>query len=158
MSYRRQALGSLEFDTRLRGEGAEYHNDWAISLAVKRLGWRVLYDPNVAVDHYEAPRRADAPRAGHRGRRPAKLRRVATWKAFNETYVAIRHLPLPRALAHMAFALVVGTSTAPGPLAVVVKGQQLGGFRAAAPDALVNLRARLEGAAAGVRARWTERP
>jgi cellulose synthase/poly-beta-1,6-N-acetylglucosamine synthase-like glycosyltransferase len=107
MSYRRRALEGLEFDTHLRGGGAQHHNDWAMALAVKRRGWRVLYDPAVAVDHYEADRQADDPRF-------ATDAGVAAERARNQTYVALRYLPLRRALVHVAFVYLVGTTVAPG--------------------------------------------
>ncbi len=47
------------FRPRLRGAGAQVHNDLAFSLAVRRAGWRLLYDPALCVDHLPAPR-ADA--------------------------------------------------------------------------------------------------
>ncbi|MDA8259959.1 MAG: glycosyltransferase [Betaproteobacteria bacterium] len=56
MSYRRRAIAELRFDARLRGQGAQIHNDMAFSMAVRRLGWKLVYDPAVAVDHYPAPR------------------------------------------------------------------------------------------------------
>ena len=56
MSYRRTAIKDLQFDPRLRGKGAQVCNDLAFSLAVRRRGWKVIYDPKVAVDHYPALR------------------------------------------------------------------------------------------------------
>jgi Glycosyltransferases, probably involved in cell wall biogenesis len=56
MSFRRTAIEGLRFDTCLRGRGAQVHNDMCFSLAVKRRGWKLMYDPAVAVDHYPAPR------------------------------------------------------------------------------------------------------
>ncbi|NRO97325.1 glycosyltransferase [Paraburkholderia sp. NMBU_R16] len=56
MSYRRAAVHGIRFDERLRGSGAQVHNDMAFSMRVKRAGWKVMYDPQVAVDHYPAPR------------------------------------------------------------------------------------------------------
>ena len=56
MSYRMDAISGIRFDCHLRGRGAQVANDMAFSLAVKRNGWRLVYDPAVAVDHYPAPR------------------------------------------------------------------------------------------------------
>ncbi|MBE7567493.1 glycosyltransferase [Acidithiobacillus thiooxidans] len=56
MSFRRTAMEGLRFDTCLRGMGAQVHNEMGFSLAVKRRGWKLMYDPEVAVDHYPAPR------------------------------------------------------------------------------------------------------
>ena len=56
MSYRRKAIKGLSFDERLLGNGAQVHNDMAFSLSVKRRGWRLVYDPEIAVDHFPAQR------------------------------------------------------------------------------------------------------
>ena len=56
MSFRRQALRGVSFDEHLRGQGAQVSNDLAISLAIRRNGWKLVYDPDVAVDHYPAAR------------------------------------------------------------------------------------------------------
>lgn len=80
-SYRLAALGPIGFDTRLRGTGSQIHNDMAASLAVKRAGWRLLYDPAVAVDHFPAPR-AD-------GSRDAPMTASRTYDAAYNHYLAI---------------------------------------------------------------------
>lgn len=56
MSFRRQALEGVRFDEQLRGEGAQYRNDSALCLKVKRRGWKLIYDPKVAIDHFYAVR------------------------------------------------------------------------------------------------------
>jgi glycosyltransferase involved in cell wall biosynthesis len=55
MAFRRDAL---RFPQGLRGQGAEVHNDAALSLWAKMSGWKVIYDPTILVDHYPAPRAA----------------------------------------------------------------------------------------------------
>ena len=152
MSFRREAIAGLRFDRRLRGRGAEYLNDWAFTLAVQRKGWRTVYDPAVAIDHYEAPRiGVDTRSAG--GRRSPEERQVAHARAYNETYIAMRHLPAGRALAHLLFALVVGTTVAPAPALALARIRSMGGPRAAAVELGGSLRARIGGALAGIRAR-----
>lgn len=56
ISFRRLAIDGLQFDTGLRGQGAQVHWEICICLAVKNRGWKLIYDPAVAVDHYPAPR------------------------------------------------------------------------------------------------------
>ena len=56
MSFRRGAVEGIRFDERLRGTRAQQRADCAFCLVVKRAGWRLIYDPAVAVDHYPAPR------------------------------------------------------------------------------------------------------
>jgi cellulose synthase/poly-beta-1,6-N-acetylglucosamine synthase-like glycosyltransferase len=55
-AFRMAAIGPIGFDTRLLGKGAQVHNDMVASLAVKQAGWKIVFDPAVAVDHYPAPR------------------------------------------------------------------------------------------------------
>ncbi len=153
MSFRREAIERLRFDGRLRGNGAEYLNDWAFTLAVKREGWKVVYDPAVAIDHYEGARENGAARSVGGVARAADQRRVARQRAFNETYIAVRYLPARRALAHVLFAVTMGSSVAPGPGLALARAGALGGPRAAAAEMGGTLRARLAGALAGLRAR-----
>jgi GT2 family glycosyltransferase len=56
MSFRREAIAELRVDLRLRGRGAQPNEDIAFCLAVRRRGWKLLYDPMVVVDHFEGPR------------------------------------------------------------------------------------------------------
>jgi GT2 family glycosyltransferase len=155
MSYRRTALDSLEADTLLRGKGAEYNNDWALSLTVKRRGWKVVYDPGVAIDHLAAPRPDDVRITS--GRRTSAQREVAAAKAFNETYIAFRHLPALRALAHLPFTLAVGGGQAPGVGIAILRRNRIGGTRTALPELRNTASARLGGAVAGLRARVRDR-
>jgi cellulose synthase/poly-beta-1,6-N-acetylglucosamine synthase-like glycosyltransferase len=56
MSYRHKAVKNIRFDERLLGKGAQVCNDMAFSLAVKRSGWKLIYDPNVSIDHFSGER------------------------------------------------------------------------------------------------------
>lgn len=107
MSYRRAALAGLRFDARLRGTGAQVHNDLALSLAVKRAGWALRYDPEVAVDHYPAPRHDEDQRHAFN---PTAVRNMV----HNETLVLLEHLGGARRVAYALWAPLVGTREAPG--------------------------------------------
>lgn len=107
MSFRRAALEGLCFDVRLRGAGAQVGNELGVSLAVKRAGWTLLYDPDVAVDHYPAARHD----ADQRNAFSAEAVRNA---AFNETLLLWEHLPRYRAVVFILWALTVGHRAAPG--------------------------------------------
>jgi len=152
MSYRRVAIDSLSVDTGLKGRGVEYNNDFALSLAVKQRGWKVVYDPEVALDHYEA-RRVESQGRIKGGRRSDADRAVAADKAFNETYIAVKYLPLTRALVHLVFALAVGTGQAPGVGIATLRMGRIGGAGAAMAELRSNVPARLAGAWAGAKAR-----
>ena len=70
-------------------------------------GWRVVYDPAIAVDHYE----------GDRGRLDPRLvgrPDVAADFVHNQTYAAVRYLPRRKAAMHLLFVVLIGTTAAPG--------------------------------------------
>jgi cellulose synthase/poly-beta-1,6-N-acetylglucosamine synthase-like glycosyltransferase len=139
MSYRRAAIGALRFDTRLRGSGAQAHNDLGFSLAVRRSGWKLIYDPQVAVDHYPA-RRFDE-----------DARRVVSDvayrnAAFNQALILCEALGKVRACVFLLWATSIGTRSAPGLLQLLRLYVSEGGA------ALTKTRATLKGTAAGWRA------
>lgn len=106
-SYRLAAIRPIGFDTRMRGAGSETYNDMAISLAVQRAGWRLLYDPAVAVDHFPAPR-AD----GSRGQPMTPSR--AFDDAYNH-YLAISSISDNwRRTCARIWSAIIGTRTLPG--------------------------------------------
>ena len=107
MSYRSRAIAGLAFDERLRGNGAQPGNDLAFSLRVRRAGWRLVYDPRVAVDHYPAPR-PDDPRSG-----VLPPESVET-TVHNQTLALLDYLPRVRRIAFLGWAMLVGTRDSPG--------------------------------------------
>ena len=107
MSYRRAAIVDRQFDSRLRGSGAQWFNDAAFALAVKRAGWRLVYDPEIRVDHYLAPRdRGD-------DRRATTAAGVYD-HVYNETLSLLEHLGPAHRAVFMTFGLAIGTRSAPG--------------------------------------------
>ena len=110
MSYRRAALGdTIRFDTRLRGNGSEINNDMAFSLAVRRAGWKVIYDPLVAVDHHPAARHDEDQRGAFNAF-------AATNIVHNETVTLLEYLPPARRMVYFGWALLVGVRAFPGVL------------------------------------------
>ncbi len=107
MSYRMSAVRSFEFDTRLLGAGAQICNDMSFSLRLRRRGWRLLYDPAVAVDHFCAERLEDDKRFS---RSPAAVRN----EAHNETVAILEYLPSPRWAVFLAWSVLVGHRSLPG--------------------------------------------
>ena len=55
-AFRSELLRAVGFDARLRGAGAQMHWELGVCLPLRRAGWRLIYDPQVAVDHDLAPR------------------------------------------------------------------------------------------------------
>ncbi len=107
MSLRRAAVAGRGFCTRLRGSGAQVHWELECSLALRRAGWRLIYDPMVAVDHYLAPRFD----YDQRDQFNALALRDAV---HNETLALLEHLSPWRRTAFVCWAVLVGTIAAPG--------------------------------------------
>lgn len=61
---RRAALGSLHFDTRLLGQGAQYRNESWLCTNLIHAGWHIVLSPEVDVDHFAADR-ADGERENY---------------------------------------------------------------------------------------------
>lgn len=107
MAFRLSAIDGLTFDDRLRGSGAQIFNDFAFSLAVRARGGRLLFDPDVAVDHYPADRTSDHPRVGRSTDAFAEA-------AHNETLALAGYLGGPRLLVYIVWSTLVGSRLAPG--------------------------------------------
>lgn len=107
MALRTAAVSGVRLDESLRGSGMQYHWEIQLCLAVKRAGWRLLYDPRVAVDHYPAPRFDEDQRVG----RPLLAVKNAI---YNETLTLARGLPWPRKATALLYGLIVGTRASPG--------------------------------------------
>lgn len=107
MIYRRSAVGQLRFDTRLRGKGAQVCNDIGFALSVKRAGWKLVYDPRVAVDHFPAERFDE-------NGRDAQTLGSLTDHSYNLQLILREHLtPGARQVAWFWYA-AVGTRALPG--------------------------------------------
>jgi cellulose synthase/poly-beta-1,6-N-acetylglucosamine synthase-like glycosyltransferase len=102
MSYRRTAIEGLQFDNRLRGSGAQVHNDLGFSLTVKKRNWKLIYDPAVAIDHYPAQRFDEDQRNAFN---------AIAWanRSHNETVALLNHLPLPQQIVYAIWAVLIGT-------------------------------------------------
>lgn len=113
MSWRRQAISHLRFDECLHGSGAQAHFEIAFSLAVRRAGWKIIYDPLVAVDHYPASRPTDDPRLIQNLRSQFNATAM-TDAVHNETIGLLEHLSWPNRVVFVLWAVAIGTRTAPG--------------------------------------------
>lgn len=106
-SYRRSAIADLRFDQRMRGTGAQVHFELAFCLALKQAGWKLIYDPMVAIDHYPAQRFDEDQRY--------KFNEIAFInKVHNETLALLQYLPSLRRAVFLVWAVLVGTREAPG--------------------------------------------
>jgi cellulose synthase/poly-beta-1,6-N-acetylglucosamine synthase-like glycosyltransferase len=103
MAFRREAFA---LPLGLRGEGAQVHQEVSMCLACARAGWRIVYDPSVAVDHYPAPRFG----RDQRGRPSASAVRHAAYNYVVSLLTWRPELRRRRAL----FGLLVGDRAIPG--------------------------------------------
>ncbi|NJM70299.1 MAG: glycosyltransferase family 2 protein [Scytonema sp. RU_4_4] len=107
MSFRRSAIASIGFDQRMRGTGAQVHFEMALCLALKRAGWKIVYDPEITVDHYPALRFDEDKRD--------RLNETAIRNSVhNETLVLLEHLSPIRRIVFIIWAILVGTQEALG--------------------------------------------
>ena len=107
MSYRRTAITGLRFDERMRGTGAQVHFEVAFGLVLRRAGWKLIYDPAVAVDHYWAERFDEDQRH--------KFSYIAFMNAVhNETLALLEHFTNPQRFVFLVWAILVGTHGSPG--------------------------------------------
>lgn len=107
LSGRAGANAGLRFDERMRGTGAQVHFEVAFTLALRRAGWKLIYDPKVAVDHFRGQRFDE-------DQRDAFNELAVTNSVHNETLILLEHFaPLQRAV-FLSWATLVGTRDAPG--------------------------------------------
>ena len=105
LSVRGELLREIAIDERLRGVGTEHHWELALCLALRARGLRVLYDPQIAVDHHSLPRVEDS--------RQFSAAEVSD-AAHNMTLALLEFLPPWRRAAYVVWAAAVGISPAPG--------------------------------------------
>jgi glycosyltransferase involved in cell wall biosynthesis len=105
LSVRGELLRAARIDERLRGVGTEHHWEVALCLTLAGRGFRVVYDPGIAVDHHLQERVADS-----RTFDAGELRD----SMFNETLALLEYLPRWRRASYVAWAFALGTSSTPG--------------------------------------------
>jgi GT2 family glycosyltransferase len=108
-AYRAPLLRAIKFDTRLAGQGAQLFWELALCLPIRRAGWRLVYDPAIAVEHHVEPR-SDGDQL-HRGEFMAA---PLTDAVHNETLVLLEYLHGAARAAFMLWASLIGTRHEPG--------------------------------------------
>jgi GT2 family glycosyltransferase len=108
-AFRLPLLKEMRFDERLRGFGAQVHWELALCLAIRRAGWRLVYDPSIRVKHHVGVRH-DADQL-HRGRFDIAPHEDAV---FNETLVLAGHLGFFRRTTFALWSVLIGTAESPG--------------------------------------------
>lgn len=107
MSFRRTAIAGLRFDQRMRGTGAQVHFEVAFTLALRRAGWTLIYDPKVAVDHFRGQRFDE-------DKRDTFNELAVTNAVHNETLILLEHFSWIQRTVFLVWAMLVGTRDAPG--------------------------------------------
>ena len=108
MAFRTAAIAGLQFDRELRGAGAQVCSDMAFSLAVKKRGWKLLFDSAIAVEHYPA-RRHDHDQRG------APSMKAIEEGSFNFYLTLRRHMKQgTRQKVALLWALWIGRKNSPG--------------------------------------------
>jgi GT2 family glycosyltransferase len=105
LSGRGDLLRSVGFDTRLLGIATEHHWELGLCLRLRRMGYRIVYDPAIAVDHRPQPRVVETRDFGPRQVRDS---------AHNETLALLEHLSPMGQVAHLFWSTMLGSRGTPG--------------------------------------------
>jgi GT2 family glycosyltransferase len=105
LSVRGDLIRAVGFDRRLLGRATEHHSELGLCLRLRRMGYRVVYDPAIAVDHRLQPRAVDGREFGPRALRDS---------VHNETLALLEFLPPIGKAAHLFWTIALGTRGAPG--------------------------------------------
>lgn len=126
-AFRTVLLRSVGFDDRLRGSGAQAHWELGVCLPMRRAGWRLVYDPSVAVDHDIEPRPADdaLPRGVFASRQLENA-------VHNESVALLEGRSLIASTIFLSWLLLVGSRESPGILQTIRRTARRDGDTAAA--------------------------
>jgi GT2 family glycosyltransferase len=126
LSVRGDPGREIGIDRRLLGTTTEHHWELGLCLRIKQRGFKVLYDPAIAVDHRPEARIGEPRKFGLRQARDA---------AHNETLALLDYLSFGRTILHLGWATLAGNHRSPGLVRVVTD-------RAAPRAVAANLRGR----------------
>jgi len=134
MAFRREAIGTLRFDARLRGNGAQVHCEMGFSLDVHRRSWKLVYDPALLVEHFPSQRGDEDQRF--------TFNDTAFYNAsFNLRLIMCEHLSPPGRWAFVVYSTLIGDRADPGFLRALSLAFERGGLALAFRKWRVGLRA-----------------
>jgi GT2 family glycosyltransferase len=107
MSFRRVAMEKKRFDCRMRGSGAQVHFELEFCLALKKEGWKLIYDPAIAVDHYNGQRFDE-------DRRDQFSDIALINMAHNETLALLEYFGFLRRHLFLTWSILIGNRATPG--------------------------------------------
>jgi len=111
-AFRTDAIRPVGYDIRLRGSGSQVCSDMLACLVLRRVGWKIIYDPSVAVDHFPAPRFDE----DKRGKFDAV---AAANRRYNFRFAVVTGLPAWRRPMALCWFHLIGTKSDPGLLRVL---------------------------------------
>jgi len=95
------------FDERLLGTGAQLHFEMDLCLRARNLGWKLIYDPKIIVDHYPAPQLAQEQRD--------VVNYVTVFNSgHNEVYILLKHFSAVRRFFFFLYTFLLGNRANPG--------------------------------------------
>jgi cellulose synthase/poly-beta-1,6-N-acetylglucosamine synthase-like glycosyltransferase len=107
MGFRLCALKGMRYDERMLGTGAQAHFELAFTLPLRRAGWKIIFDPLVAVDHYPAERFDEDQRDNFND---------IAWSnaVHNETLALLEYFSSVQRIIFVVWAILIGTRRALG--------------------------------------------
>lgn len=113
-SFRGDIVRQVGFDSRLKGKGNVTHTEMMLCFELRRMGFKLIYDPAIAVDHHVEPRQD-----GDVNARGGFERQSYIDSVHNETLAMLTHLCGARRIAYRAWSALIGTIGTPGLLQTV---------------------------------------
>lgn len=104
MSFR---TGLIQFPDFMKGRGAQVHFEVYVCMRIRKLGYKLIYDPELRVYHYPAPRHDI-------DQRNAVVRDAVTNASFNLSVALLHGLSSYKRPARVVYATLVGDRRAPG--------------------------------------------
>jgi GT2 family glycosyltransferase len=108
-AYRTSPLKEIGFDTRLRGRGAQVHWELSLAFAMKKRGWKLVYDPLISLDHHVGVR-LDEDQLHRNGYHALALENAV----YNESIILLENFTPVQRAAFLAWGAIVGTKGTPG--------------------------------------------
>ena len=106
MSYRKKLLKRI--NNNLIGYTVPFEEEW-IGLNIEKKGYKLIYDPDIIVDHFPAPPRKDYQDIREWNRNTAFIR------GYNQVYTLLTFLSYPRKIVFLLYTFLIGDKQNPGP-------------------------------------------
>lgn len=112
MSYRLPLLRDAKPDYRLN-KNVSFHWEMDVGLQIKKIGYSIIFDPKIIVDHHSAPREVD-------GLRTVNYDGVF-WSNYNYALLMRKHLSHVGFLAYIIYSVIIGWGGSPGILHIIAR-------------------------------------